>query len=393
MAMEIKCPKCKAKFELTDSLAAPLLEKAAEDSAKAVAAAREEATIEARRRAELDAAAKAQGAIKAAQTAAEEADRRRVEAEGSANAYAIKLRAAQDKEAQAIARERALEDRERELNLEIQRQVSAGAAQVREEARRLAEESIGLQVREREETIAALKRSLEDMQRKADQGSQQSQGEAQELALEEALANAFPSDNFIPVAKGVKGADCIHEVSTRGGESVGRIVYESKRTKAWSESWVQKLKDDARACNADIMVIVTTALPPGMKTFGMYEGIHVTPFSHAIAIAAMLRIVLLEVYLAKSTASGMETKAELVYKYLTGPQFKGRVSGIAEAFNSLREDLEAEKKAITRGWAKREAQIERALTSTMGMYGDVQAIAGSKLKELEGASFASLGKA
>lgn len=382
---KIECPKCHHKFELTETLAGPLVA-AARAEADAAATTRIEA---ARKVIEAEAQKKAteegRKRLTAAMEAAEASQRLAEEGATLLKEKDKKLAEAQTAQAEAVRKSRELDEAKRELELTVQRKVTEGAATVREDARRVAEEAIGLRVAEREQTIEGLRKALEEATRKATQGSQQNQGEVQELALEASLREAFPLDIVEPVAKGVLGADCTLQVNNGGS-----IIFESKRTKNWSEGWVAKLKDDQRVSTADIAVIVTTVLPKGVTDFGMYEGVWVTVPRHAVNLATVLRAALQEVAAARAAGQGLETKAELIYGYMTGPRFKSRIQAIVEAFTTMREDLDTERRAIQKQWAKREAQIERVMLGTAGMYGDLQAIAGKSLAELEGLDIKSL---
>jgi hypothetical protein len=93
---------------------------------------------------------------------------------------------------------------------------------------------------------------------------------------------------------------------------------------------------------------------------------------------------LIDVTSVRQAREGQETKMELVYQYLTGPKFRHRVEAIVERFADMQADLDRERKAMTRLWAKREAQIHGVIESTVGMYGDLQGIAGKSLQEIEG---------
>lgn len=376
---KIECPKCHHQFELTESLAGPLVA-----AARAEADAQATARIEAARKViESEARAKAE---KAQADVVENLKRETKAAADSEREMVAKLAAAQAAQAEAVRKTRELDEARRELELTVERKVSEGAAAVREEARRLAEESIGLRVNEKELQIEGLRKALEDAQRKAAQGSQQNQGEVQELALEAALTAAFASDTVEPVAKGVLGADCVLVIAG----DCGKVIFESKRTKNWSEGWVTKLKDDQRAAGADVAVIVTTVLPKSIVDFALYEGVWVCLPRYAVNLAAVLRVALQEVASVRAAGQGLETKAELVYGYMTGPKFKTRIQAVVEAFTTMREDLDAERRAITKQWAKREAQIDRVLSGTTGLYGDLQAIAGRSLAEIEGLGLSRL---
>jgi len=219
---------------------------------------------------------------------------------------------------------------------------------------------------------------------KAEQGSQQLQGEVQELELENLLSLKFPYDTIEPVDKGEFGGDVLQRVAGSGGQPSGTILWESKRTKNWSDGWLVKLRGDQRTAKAEIAVIVSQALPKGVETFDLIDGVWVTHPRAALPVAAILRQSLMEVALARQSSEGQQTKTEMVYQYLTGSRFRQRVEAIVEAFSTMQEDLDKERRVIMRQWAKRDAQIERVMNATVGMYGDLQGIAGKSLQEIEG---------
>ena len=382
---KIECPKCHHKFELTEAISGPLVaqaQRAAQAEADArVEAARKEIEAEAQAKASLESAEM----IKMATQNVAEAKRECKAAADSERAMQEKLATAQAAQAEAMRKSRELDEQRRELELTIERRTTEGLAQAQAVAERTAEERLGGKLAERDLQIESLKKASEELQRKLTQGSQQTQGEAQELALESALRARFPTDTIESVEKGVLGADCLHVV-----HDCGRILYESKNTKAWSAGWLTKLRDDGRAAKADILVIVSTALPKGVDAFDLYEGVWVCLPRHAVTLAVALRTVLAESSVARAAGEGVETKSGLVYQYMVGPRFKARVSAIVEAFTTMREDLDAERRAIGKQWSKREAQIDRVLLGTVGMYGDLQAIAGKSLAEIEGLSLTRL---
>jgi hypothetical protein len=229
-----------------------------------------------------------------------------------------------------------------------------------------------------------MQKQIEDLKRRAEQGSQQLQGEVQELELENLLRSKFPFDAIEPVPKGEFGGDVLHRVRTPNGQVSGTILWEFKRTKTWSDSWLVKLRDDQRTAKAEIAVIVTQVLPKGVETFELIDGVWVTHPRAALPVAAILRQTLLELAMSRQSSEGQQTKTEMVYQYLTGPRFKQRVEAIVEAFSTMQEDLDKERKAILKQWAKREEQIERVMGATVGMYGDLQGIAGKSLQEIAG---------
>jgi hypothetical protein len=229
-----------------------------------------------------------------------------------------------------------------------------------------------------------MQRQIEDLKKKSEQGSQQLQGEAFELQLEDMLRRQFPMDTIQPVAKGELGADLLQVVTTASGSTAGTILWEVKRTRNWSEAWLPKLRADQRAANADVALIVSEALPKGTGSFDLKDGVWVTGPQCALPVAVALREQLLCVASAKRAGEGQITKMELVYGYLTGPRFRHRVEAIVEQFNEMQSDLDRERKAITKQWAKRQNQIWAVLNSTAGMYGDLQGIAGQSIQEVEG---------
>lgn len=277
------------------------------------------------------------------------------------------------------------------LDLTVETRVQEELDATRAQARKEAEDQLNLKVKEKEQTITSMQRQIEDLKRRAEQGSQQLQGEVQELELEELLNAKFPRDTIEPVPKGEHGGDILQRVIGPLGQSCGTILWESKRTKNWSDAWLAKLREDQRSAKAEIAVIVSQVLPKGVETFELIDGIWVTQPRAVLPVAVTLRHTLIEVASARQATEGQQTKTEMVYQYLTGPRFRHRVQAIVEAFSSMQEDLDREKKAINKQWAKREEQIGRVMQSTVGMYGDLQGIAGKSLQEIEGLDLIALG--
>ena len=248
-----------------------------------------------------------------------------------------------------------------------------------------------LKVMEKEQTITSMQKQIEDLKRRAEQGSQQLQGEVQELELEALLRAKFPRDIIEPVPKGEHGGDILQRVVGPHGQSCGTILWESKRTKNWSDTWLPKLREDQRAAKAEIAVIVSQTLPKDVDSFDLIEGVWVTHPRASLPVAMTLRQTLIEVAATRKTTEGQQTKTEMVYEYLTGPRFRQRVQAIVEAFSSMQEDLDKERKVITKQWAKRDEQINRVMQATVGMYGDLQGIAGKTLQEIEGLELKAIG--
>lgn len=398
----IICPKCKGEIPLTQSLAAPLIEATKRDYEVRLArqaadmVRREEAVAKARETLDAQVAATlkqergkiaAEEAAKAKRLLASDLDQKskeNAELQDVLKQRETKLADALKAQADLSRQKRELEEAKRELGLAVEKQVQEALAPIRDKARKEAEEQAKLKVMEREETIASMKKQIEDLKRKAEQGSQQLQGEVQELELEGLLRAKFPLDTIAPVPKGEHGGDVVQKVMGPLGQSCGAILWESKRTKGWSDGWLPKLRDDQRAAKADVAVIVSQALPKGVETFDGVDGVWITHPRTVLPVATMLRHALLEVASARKASEGQQTKMELLYQYLTGPGFRHRVQAIVEAFSTMQEDLLREKKALLGQWAKREKQIENVMQATVGMYGDLQGIAGKTLQAIDG---------
>ncbi|MGH8658526.1 MAG: DUF2130 domain-containing protein [Gammaproteobacteria bacterium] len=300
-----------------------------------------------------------------------------------------KLGEAQKAQVDLLHKQRELDDAKRELELTVEKRVQEGLDATRIQARKEAEDQLKLRVAEKEQTITAMQKQIDDLKRRAEQGSQQ-QGEVQELELEALLRARFPHDLIEPVPKGEPGGDALHRVMSPLGQACGTILWESKRTKNWSDGWLTKLREDQRAAKAEIAIIISQVLPKGVETFDLVDHVWVAHPRVAIPVALALRQSLLELAMVRQASEGQQTKMEMVYQYLTGPRFRQRVQAIVEAFSSMQNDLNSERKAITKQWAKREEQIERVMQATVGMYGDLQGIAGKTLQEIEGLELKAL---
>lgn len=302
-----------------------------------------------------------------------------------------KVQEAAQKELALLKEKRELEEKARTVELEITRRTQEEIKKVREQALKELDEQHRLKLMENEQKVQALLKQIEDLKRRAEQGSQQAQGEVLEIALEELLRGLFPGDSIEPVAKGVRGADVVQRVYDDNGMDCGLILWESKRTRHWSKDWLPKLRDDLRMVGASSSVIVSEQLPEHVRHFGQIDGVWVASWACVQPVAMMLRESLVGVAKSRRALDGQHTKMELVYNYLVGQGFYNRVSGVVEAFMTMRQELEAEKRALNTCWKKREKQLERVLLSTSGLYGDLQGIIGSTLPEIQGMSLSALG--
>lgn len=301
-----------------------------------------------------------------------------------------KVQQATAKELAFLKEKRDLEEKARNADLEAERRLQEQLQAVREQALKELDEQHRLKLMENEQKVQTLLKQIEDLKRRAEQGSQQTQGEVLEIALEELLKSLFPTDAIEPVAKGVRGADVIQRVFDDSGMECGLILWESKRTRHWSKEWLPKLRDDLRMVGASRSVIVSEQLPEHVRHFGQVDGVWVASWPCVHPVAMMLRESLIGVAKSRRALDGQHSKMELVYNYLIGQGFYNRVSGVVEAFMTMRQELEAEKRALNTCWKKREKQLERVLLSTSGLYGDLQGIIGSTLPEIRGMSLAAL---
>ncbi len=296
------------------------------------------------------------------------------------------LKEAREKEIAYLTLERQLNEERESRELLIQRSVFE--AQQAVEAKIRAAEAERLEMREREwqkkvedqnKAVEDLKRTIDDMKRKAEQGSQQFQGEVQEIAIEEYLRTTFRGDDVTEVRKGAHGADVIQVVNDGHRSNCGRIYYESKRTKTFEPRWVEKFKTDLRSAGADVGVIVTEAMPKDQPRFHQQQGVWICTFAEFKALAHILRDTLIKVSDAMAAQEHRGDKMAMLYSYLTSSEFRHHIEGIVEAFTSMREDLHRERTAMERLWKQREKQIDKVVASTTSLYGDVRGIAGREI--------------
>ncbi len=287
-----------------------------------------------------------------------------------------KLAEAQKTELDLRKQRRDLEERQKALELEVARKLDAERAQIREAAQRTAAEEQRLRLGEKDKLITDLQKQIETLRQKAEQGSQQAQGEALELAFEDQLRTAFPADEITPVSTDVRGADILQRERTPAGHDCGTIIWEAKRTRNWQKGWIGKLKEDQREHRAELAVLLSVTLPPGVKHFASVDGVWVTNFACAIGLAGALRQGLLSLAGARRAESGKKEMMAVLYSYLSSTEFRQRIEAIVEAFVSMKADLDTEKRAMARQWAKREKQLEQVVNTTALMYGDLQGIVG-----------------
>ncbi len=291
------------------------------------------------------------------------------------------------KEIDLLKKEKELKDKQEELELDLQKKMIQKTAEVEEAAKKKAEEESQMRMKEKDMQIQSFKDQLEILKRKAEQGSMQLQGEAQEVILEELLKSLFPFDVIEEVGKGVRGADVVHTVKDNFGKSCGKIIYESKRTKAFSDSWIDKLKNDLRGQGADLAIIVTETMPKELDRFGIKDGIWVCSFAEIKSVAMILRDSLQKIHAVRISQENKGDKMQMLYDYLTGREFRQQMEAIVEGFTAMQDSLTKEKNVTMKLWKEREKQLEKVLENTIGMYGSVKGIAGSAIAEIKQLEF------
>ena len=266
---------------------------------------------------------------------------------------------------------------------EAQKKLNEVLLAEREKIRKSEEEKNELKFRELQKQLEDQKNLTEEMKRKQEQGSMQLQGEVQELAIEEWLATQFPLDSIDEVKKGARGADCIQVVNTRSRQNCGKIYYESKRTKDFHTSWIEKFKADMRERDADIGVLVTEVMPSGLDRMGMMEGVWVCTYQEFKGLSAVLRESIIQLSLAVATQENKGDKMGMLYDILTSTTFRMQIEAIVEGFSQMKSDLDSEKRSMQRIWKQRERQIEKVITNTIDMYGSIKGIAGNAIQSVK----------
>ncbi len=294
-----------------------------------------------------------------------------------------KLTEARQKELEFLKQMQALQTREAELDLEIQRKMADERSKLgeqikkeEEEKNKLRDAEFQMKLKEKDKQLEDQRKLVEEMKRKAEQGSMQLQGEVQELALEELLRHSFPFDLVSEVGKGVRGADCIQTVRNSYGQECGKIIFESKRTKDFSDEWIEKLKADMRALGADVAVIVTQAMPKDMEDFGERQGIWICSFADAKPLVHVLRDAVIKVYNAGKSQENKGDKMTLLYNYLVSSEFAEQWGAIREGFMGMKISIQKERDQMEKLWKAREKQLEKVLLNAAHIRGSIEGISG-----------------
>ena len=367
----ITCPFCSKKIPLTRALRAEIEESMRKQFEETLAARERELSEQHELRLEEE-VRRAEG--EALKKIERKLSQELVDLQDQVKEQSKELEAARRQELALRRRERDLERKQEEVELTVTRELDKERTRLIAEVEDRVAEQHRLKEAEKERQLVDLRRQIEDLKRRAEQGSQQLQGEAGECELESVLRGCFPADAVQPVAQGVRGADLHHVIIDQRGVRCAAILWECKNAKNWSEGWIAKLKADQRALCADVAVLVTATLPKGMTRFGLVDGILVCDFVSAAGLAAVVRSNLLQLSQARNAAINKGEKLELLHRYLSGVAFRQRVETVVEAFASMRHDLEQERRAVERQWSRRAKQIEAVTFGIAGMYGDLQGL-------------------
>ena len=253
----------------------------------------------------------------------------------------------------------------------------------KDKIRKAEEDKNELRFKEMQKQLEDQKKLTEEMKRKQEQGSMQMQGEVQELAIEEWLAIQFPLDTIEEIKKGVRGGDCIQIVNTRTEQNCGKIYYESKRTKDFQPSWIEKFKTDIRDKGANIGVLVTEVMPSDMDRMGLKDGIWICNYDEFKGLCNVLRESIVQINLAVSSQENKGDKMHMLYDYLTSNQFRMQIEAIVEGFTSMKMALDSEKRAMQRIWKEREKQIDKVTANTIDMHASIKGIAGNAIQSVK----------
>jgi len=276
----------------------------------------------------------------------------------------------------------ALEEKQKDAEMDFEKRFLEKRKEIEDSTIKREQELFDLKTREFKIQMEQQQKLIEELKRKSEQGSMQLQGETQELLLEEILREAFPFDMIEEVGKGVEGADSIQTVRNTQGHPCGKIIYESKRTKQWNNSWLDKLKSDKRNTGADLAILVTQTFPKDMDRFGEKEGIWICNFSEVSSVALLLRSSLINIHSVQLAQEGKGDKMQMLYDYLTGKEFRGQMEAIVEGFLAMKLSISKERIQMEKIWKEREKQLEKVLQSSSGLYGSVKGIAGASVIDI-----------
>jgi hypothetical protein len=291
------------------------------------------------------------------------------------------LQELQKREMKMLVEARELEEKTKNIELEIEKRMFENRKKIEQDITERENQMFEMRLKEKETQLESMKKTIADLQRKSEQGSMQLQGEAQELLLEDILREKFPFDIIEEVKKGVDGADCIQIVRNSLGKECGKIIYESKRTKAWGGSWIEKLKGDMRNNGVDIAILVSQCFPKDMTRFGQKDGVWVCSFAEVTSVASVLRHSIMAVADVRNSQENKGDKMQMLYDYMAGIEFKQKWDAIVETYVSMQKQLTEEKVRSQKNWSQRERQLDIILKNAVGFIEDVNVIGGLEIND------------
>ncbi len=378
MPTEIKCPNCGHQFALGEAEA----EEYKKELQQKMAAYIKQKDDEYRRKIED---------FEKQKTSIEEATRKKVTGELSVKLKSLEeetrqknqqLQEMQKKELELLRERNELEQRTKNIDIEIEKRLLEDRKKTEQETSQREHQLFDLKMKEKDIQLDGLRKTIEELKRKSEQGSMQQQGEAGELLLEEILREYFPYDGLEEVGKGVEGADCILIVKNNKGAECGKIIFESKRTRTWSNNWIDKLKHDMRNQQADVAILVSQAFPKGMECFGLKDGVWIASFKEVISLTIALRNAIIHVSETKKSEENKGEKMQMLYNYLTGIEFRQQIEAIVEGFVAMKQAIIKERIQMEKIWKEREKQLDKVLINTSGLYGSIKGIAGASIQDI-----------
>lgn len=388
MSDSITCPHCKNLIPLTEALTHQMSEKMEQqlDEVKRKAEEREKYLIDLGKKRVEEEREKAskEAEVSLRKKITEEMELKLKDTQNESEELKKEKRMMQEQLLELNKTMRKLQDQNRDKEIELTKKFNEEQDKLRKEEQKKVEEQFKLMILEKEKKLQDVVKANEDLKRKLEQGSQQTQGEVLELEVEETLKREFPLDTIDPVPKGVNGADIIQTVMDSTGKKSGTILWEMKRTKAWSQKWLDKLKDDQRTVHAEMAVIISEVVPDNINKFGQIDSIWVCEFDSYLGVAFALRSQLKELAKLRIMQDGKNGKMDMLYQYINSVEFKHRMEAIVESFTNMQQEIEKEKRWFALKWSREEKNIRNIIDNTIGMRGDLQSIMGNTLKELKG---------
>lgn len=378
MATEIKCPSCGHEFALGEAEA----EEYKKELQQKMTAYVKQKDSEYNKKAEDLEKLKPQIEAAAQKKAVEDMTAKLRSLEDESSQKTQQLQELQKKELLLLRERNELEQKTKNLDIEIEKRLLEDRKKVEQETIQREKQLSDLKLKEKDLQLDGLKKTIEELKRKSEQGSMQIQGESQEILLEELLHENFPFDTVEEVGKGVEGADCMLLVRNNVGVECGKIIFESKRAKSWNNNWVDKLKNDMRNKQADLAILVSPVFPKGMNCFGEKDGVWVANFTEVVSLTAALRNAIIRISEIKKSEENKGEKMHLIYNYLTGIEFRQQIEAIVEGFMAMRQSIIKERIQMEKLWKEREKQLEKVLINTSGLYGSIKGLAGASIRDI-----------